>query len=225
MAQALSVIRPSIRIELPGVPEPILNDAIIRVFRQFFWKSEAWKYTSDNGKDWTSGAKFAPSLTPGTDIPTGTIVKRIDTVKYDANGTDWDDEIPFKTRDELDRENPDWETETGTSPVSWTNGNDGAARIIPIPSATVTTGLLLRAIVAPNGTVATTIPDFLFFEFEEAFKVGVLGQLMKQPGKDWSNPAAAGAYNVAFDAAIKNAKSRAEASFGQPKDVMAYGGL
>ncbi len=225
MAVALSTLSPMLRVELPGIPQPILDAAIVRVLRQFFWKSEIWKYTSDNGKDWTSGASAVPTLTPGTDIPTGSIVKRIDTIKYDADGDSWDDVIPFKTRDELDRENADWETETGSSPSSWTIDNDGAARIVPKPTATITTGLLLRAIVAPSGTVATTIPDFLFYENEEAFKAGVLAQLMKIPGKDWSNPQQASFNLAAFAAGIKAAKSRAEANFGQPKDQMAYGGL
>ena len=225
MAVALSTLAPALRIELPGIPEPVLKDAIVRVVRQFFWKSEAWKYTSDNGKDWTSGATAVPALTPGTDIPTGTIVKRIDTIKYDAGGDSWDDEIPFSTRDELDRANADWETETGSSPSSWTIGNDGAARIIPKPTATVTTGLLLRAIIAPSGTVDTTIPDFLFYENEETFKSGVFAQLMKQPGKDWTNLEMVAFYATAFTVGIKSAKSRAEASFGQPKGLVAYGGL
>lgn len=225
MAVALSVLAPALRIELPGILTPVLDDAIVRVARQFFWKSEAWKYTSDNGKDWTSGASAVPSLTPGTDIPTGTILKRIDTIKYDAGGDSWDDVITFKTRDELDRQNPDWETETGSSPNAWTIGNDGAARIIPKPTATVTTGLLLRAIIVPSGTVATTIPDFLFYENEETLKSGVFAQLMKQPGKDWTNLEMVGFYAAAFTLGIRDAKSRAEASFGQPKGLVAYGGL
>jgi len=225
MAVALSALSPMLRIELPGIPQPVLDATIVRVVRQFFWKSEAWKYTSDNGKDWVAGAAAIPTLTPGTDIPTGTIVKRIDTAKYDADGAAWDDEIPFKTRDELDRENPDWETETGSSPSSWTIDNDGEARVIPKTLATVTTGLLLRAIIVPSDSVTTTIPNFLFFDNEEAFKAGVLAQLLKLPGKDWTDPRKAQTQEAAFALGIVSAKSRAEAGFGQPKDQMAYGGL
>jgi hypothetical protein len=224
MAVNLSVLEPSLRIELPGILEPVLTDAITRVVRQFFWKSEAWKYVYDNGLDWTVSTAAVPLGVAGTDIPTATIVKRVDTIKYDAGGAAWDTEIPFKTRDELDRENVDWESEGGTSPSAWTINNSGEAIIIPIPSATVTTGLLIRAIIVPDTTL-TALPDFLFYEFEEAFKAGVLAQLMKQPGKDWTNIQMSVFYATAFGAALQNAKSRAEASFGQPKDTMAYGGL
>jgi hypothetical protein len=145
---------------------------------------------------------------------------------YDADGTDWDQEIPFMTRDELDRANPDWITETGSSPQAWTHGNDGAAVITPQATATVTTALLIRASIAPVFTASSdTLPDFLYYEFEEAIKAGVWMQLMKQPGKDWTNLQMSSFYSAQFEAGIKDAKSRAEADFGQPKDSMAYGGL
>jgi hypothetical protein len=222
---ALSTLSPMLRIKLPGIPQPVLDAAIVRVARQFFWRSEVWKYTSDNGKDWTFNVTAAPTLIAGSDIPAGTVVKRIDTVKYDADGSAWDDEIPFKTRDELDRENADWETESGSSPSAWTNESDGSARIVPKASATISKGLLLRAIIAPSDSVDTVIPDFLFYENEEVIKSGVLAQLMEIPGKDWTDPQSAALNLSLFAAGIKNAKSRAEAAYGQPKDTMTYGGL
>jgi hypothetical protein len=223
MTVALSTLKPSLRIELPGIIEPVLDDTIARVVRQFFWNSEAWKYTADNGVDWLTTSTL-PALVAGTDIPADTMVKRIDTVKYDADGSNWDEFIDFKTRDELDRENSDWESESGSSPTSWTIDNSGLARIVPIASANVTDGFLLRAIIVPLPALAT-LPDFLFYEFEEIFKAGALAQLMKQPGKDWTNLQSAIFYANAYGAGIKTAKSRAEAGFGQPKGTVAYGGL
>ena len=226
MAIAISTMTPELRVELPGVPTPILNAALYRVIRQFFWQSEAWKYTYDNGLDWTLNQLAVESPTPGTDIPAKCIVKRVDTIQYDADGTAWDSEIPFKTRDELDRENPDWYSEVGTSPRAWTHGNDGAALITPQVAATVTTALLIRAVIAPVFTIVTdTLPEFLYYEFEETIKAGVLAQLKKQPGKDRSNPQSTVFYGSAFVAGMQQAKSRAQADFGQPKDSMAYGGI
>jgi len=226
MAVAISTLQPSLRIELPGIIEPALNDTIYRVIRQFFWRSEAWKYTYDNGLDWTLTQLALEAPVAGTDIPTKCIVKRVDQIKYDSGGDAWDQEIPFKTRDELDRENPDWNTEVGSSPSYWTHGNDGGALIIPQVAATVTTAFLIRSIIAPVFTaVSDTLPDFLFYEHEEVIKAGVCAQLMKQQGKDWTNAKMAAYYLREFDEGIKAAKSRAEADFGQPKDTMAYGGL
>jgi hypothetical protein len=226
MAIAISTMLPELRVELPGIPVPILNAALYRVIRTFFWKSEVWKYTYDNGLDWTLNQLAAESPVAGTDIPAKCVVKRVDTVMYDAGGTEWDNEIPFKTRDELDRANPDWYTEVGSTPLAWTHGNDGAALIIPQVAATVTTALLIRAVIAPIFTlVADTLPDFLYYEFEETIKAGVLAQLMKQPGKDWSNMQSAQFYGSAFAAGLLEATSRGQADFGQPKDTMAYGGI
>jgi len=226
MATAISTMTPELRVELPGIPVPILNAAIFRVLRTFFWDSEAWKYTYDNGLDWTLNQLALESPVPATDIPAKCVVKRVDTISYDADGASWDDDIPFKTRDELDRINPDWYTETGSSPQYWTHGNDGAAIVVPQTTATVTTAFLIRSVIAPVFTlVSDTLPDFLYYEFEETIKAGVLAQLMKQPGKDWTNMQMSQFYGSAYVAGMKKAKSRAQADFGQPKDSMAYGGI
>lgn len=226
MAIAIRTMLPEVRVELTGIPEPILNAALFRVIRQFFWESEAWKYTYDNGLDWTADTPAAPSPAAGTDIPAKCVVKRVDTIKYGSDGEKWDNRIPFLSRDQLDRDNADWVDETGSSPQSWTHGNDGAAVIIPMTTATVTDGLLIRAVIAPVFTLVTdTLPDFLYYEFEETIKAGVLAQLMKQPGKDWTDLNMATFYAAAHVAGVNKAKSRAQADFGQPKDTMAYGGI
>lgn len=226
MTVAIETMLPELRVELPGIPVPILNAALYRVIRQFFWESEAWKYTYDNGLDWTLTQLAIESPVAGTDIPAKCVVKRVDTVSYDADGTAWDSIVPFRTRDELDRLNPDWYTEVGSSPTAWTHGNDGAALVIPQVAATVTTAFLIRSVVAPIFTaISDTLPDFLYYEFEETIKAGVLAQLMKQPDKDWSDIPMAQFYGNAYAAGMVKAKSRAQADFGQPKDEMAYGGL
>lgn len=226
MTVAISSLLPELRVELPGIPVPILDAALYRVIRQFFWESEAWKYTYDNGLDWTLTQLALETPVAGTDIPAKCVVKRVDTIQYDADGSAWDTDVPFMTRDELDRANPNWQTEVGSSPQAWTHGNDGAAVITPQVAATVTTSLLVRAVIAPVFTTSSdTLPDFLYYEFEESYKAGILAQLMKQPGKDWSNPSSALFYAQVFGQGIKNAKSRAQSDFGQPKDVAAYGGI
>lgn len=226
MSVSISTLLPEIRVELPGITEPILHGALYRVIRQFFWESEIWKYTYDNGLDWTASQLALNTPAAGTDIPNKTVVKRVDDIKYDAGGDAWDSPIPFKTRDQLDREIPNWRTQVGSSPTAWAHGNNGAAIIVPQVASTVTTALLVRAIVAPVFTeVGDALPDFLYYEFEETMKHGILGQLMKMPGKDWSNTKQAAVYLDAFGAGINKAKSRGQADFGQPKDTMAYGGL
>jgi hypothetical protein len=226
MTVEIQTLLPETRMELPGIVTPMVNGALFRVLRQFYWESEAWKYTYDNGTDWLLNQLTIDPPIAGTDIPAKTVVKRVDTIFYDADGTSWDEKIPFKTRDELDRENPNWYTETGSTPTAWTHGNNGAALIIPQTTATVSSALLVRAVIAPvYNSLTDTLPDFLYYEFEETIRAGILASLMKQPGKDWSNPEMAMFYAQAYAAGLMKAKSRAQADFGQPKDSMSYGGI
>ncbi len=223
MPISLDTLKPELRVELPGIPEPTLNAALIRVTRQFFRDSEVWKYELDNVLDWTTALTF-PTITPGVDIPADTHVSRIDTVKYGTGGGSSNRVVDFKTRDQLDRENPDWETEEGSSPNAWTNLGGGISRIVPIAAADVLASLTIRAIIAPDPTL-TDLPDDLFYDNEEYIKWGVLAQLMKIPGKDWTNIAAAGKYSRDFKEGIKEARSRSQAEYGQPNRQVEYGGI
>jgi hypothetical protein len=226
MTVAISTVLPELRMELANVPDPVLHSALFRVIRQFFWDSEAWKYTYDNGLDWTLNQLAVEAPVAGTDIPAKCIVKRVDTIQYDSGGDSWDEVIPFKTRDELDRYDPDWQTATGSSPLAWTHGNNGGAVITPQVTATVTTALLIKSVIVPVFTAITdTLPDFLYYENEEYFKAGVLSQLMKMPNKDWSDMNSAQVYGAIYSAGVDKTKSRAESDYGQPTDTMAYGGL
>lgn len=159
------------------------------------------------------------------ELPAQTTLKRVDTVRYGSDGTSLKT-VVFLTKDQLDRQNSDWEAETGNNPQSWTYENQ-AARIIPIATDDVLTSLKIRAIIAPDVTTigSNVIPDLLFHEHEEWLKAGVWAQLMAQAGKDWSQPAQAVKYERMFEFGIKQAKSRSEADFGQPDRESAYGGI
>lgn len=226
MTIEVSTILPSARIELPGIPSPVLDDALYRILREFFWESEAWKYTYDNGKDWTANTLAIPSPLAGTDIPAKTTIVRVDAVKYDSDGVDWATSVPFKTRDELDRINAGWRTETGSSPQYWTHDNDGAAVIYPQTETTVDTAFLVRAVIAPIYTALDDdLPDKLYYANEKFLRAGILADLMKQPGKDWTDSKMAAFYARMYESGITRAKSKAEASGGQPSGAMAYGGI
>lgn len=225
MAQAISGMLPTIRLKTPGAPEPLIKETLYEKLREFFWESEAWKYTADNGLDYTISQQAMNLPVAGTDIPANTVIKRIDTVKFDSGGDDWDQLIPFKTRDQLDRIDADWYTETGTEPKYWTYDN-GVPILYPIASATVTTALLIRCVIAPNFSATTAeLPDLLYFEFKKYIEDGVIADLKEMPGKDWSDKAGARFHNDRWDDGINKARSRGDADFGQPDRTMSYGGL
>ena len=221
MSIALSTLYPELRVELPGIPEPLLVAATKRIARQFYRKSEAWRYDLDNVLDWTAAEAF-PTITPGTDIPTDTHVVRIDKVRYGE--THASRTLEFIPRDQLDREHPRWATETGSAPKAWTHVAASAAQIIPIASGTVSSSLHIRAVIAPSPDLVS-LPDFLFYEHEEAIKFGVLSQLMKIPGKDWSAANLAALNGKKYTNGIADAKSKAQAEYGQPDREVVYGGI
>lgn len=225
MAVAISTMLPDLRVELPGIPEPLLESYLYQGLRRFFWDSEAWRYTADNGLDYTISQQAMNLPVAGTDIPAKTTIKRIDNVKFDSGGDDWDTKIPFKTRDQLDRIDRNWYTETGTAPKYWTYDN-AVPVLYPIASATVTTALLIRSVIAPVFTATTDeLPELLYYGFEDYIKAGILADLMKMPGKDWTNPNMSVYYSNIYTKGVDKAKSRAEADYGQPNRTMSYGGI
>lgn len=222
MPVAINTLNKFLRVELPGIPEPILNEGVEKAIQQFFKESESWRHTVPGLLNWTTAVTF-PTLTPGTEIPTGTRLVRIDQVKYASDGTNLKP-IPFETRQQLDSSYPDWEVKTGTTPVRFTHDADGTPILIPIAEADVNSSLKVRAIIAPTDALIE-LPDFLYYEFEDDFKNGALSRLMKIPGKDWTNLSAATAYTTLFKSGIKKAKSRANAEWGQPSRETTYGGI
>lgn len=225
MAQAIDQLHNFLRVELPGIPEPLLADAVRKSIQEFFKKSEAWRHTVPAPLlDWTAALVFPALVADDTGIPTGTRLVRIDQVKYASDGVALR-EIAFRTRQQLDIEFSDWEVKTGTNPLRWTNDAHGdEPRIIPIADADVLASLQCRAIIAPVDSL-TDLPDFLFYEYEDDYKNGALARLMKIPGKDWTNFAAASGYASLFKAGWMKARSRANAEYGQPCRTTTYGGI
>jgi hypothetical protein len=219
----ISSAYPKIRIEAPGVPEPLLEDVTADAMKDFFRESECWRYTVPGLLDWTTALVF-PALAAGTEIPAGTRVKRVDEVKYASDGVSLR-KINFHTRQDLDDYYSDWEVKTGNTPLVWTNDpTSDNPRIIPIAQADVTGSIKVRAILVP--TTLTDIPDFFYDEFHDAWRWGALARLLKMPDRDWTNNALAIFYQGKYDDEIERAKSRAQAEFGQPNQrTMAYGGL
>lgn len=220
---AVSELYNSLRVELPGIPEPLLVDGVLRTLQDFFQRSEAWRHTVPNLKDWTATTPTFPVLVVGVDIPANTRVSRTDVVKYSSDGISLK-EVIFKTRQQLDKELSNWEIKTGNTPVAWINDGPNNPRLIPIANATVTASLQIRVVVSPAAAL-TDIPDTLFFEFQDHFRNGTLARLMKIPGKDWTNFSASAAYAALFKVGLKEAKSRADAEYGQPCREVMYGGL
>lgn len=211
-----------VRAELPNVPLPLLFSNYANAVREFFSKSKAWQHNCPNALSLAASTAW-PSLTEGTDYPTDTYIVEPVKVKWSDGEV-----INFKTRDQLDQADPDWEQATGTRAKFWTITSPGEWRMYPLLSSAVSDTIYLRVAVAPKLTMsdaATAVPQYLADEFSEVWAHGALSKLMKIPGKDWTNVNLAAQYGQMFEQGIKMAKSRAAADFGRPVRTVQYGGL
>ncbi len=212
-----------VRTELPGVPEPALFMNYAIAVREHLRRALAWQYNAGL-VTWTSTDDFPDAASA---LPTNTVIVQPVQVKW-SNGVI----IPFKTRQQLDELDGDWEQSTtaGLEPDFWTITSPGNFALIPDSSTTVTSAAELRLAIVP--TLPTTaadgrtgVPEELALEFSEDWAHGALSKLLKIPGKDWTNLQLAGNYGDLFDQDIKIAKARAGADFGRPRRQVRYGGL
>lgn len=222
MAHTIEDLYPLIRMEAPGLPEPVLQQETQDAIDNFLAESEAWRYSVSGLLDWTTAAAF-PTLAAGVEIPAGTRVVRYDMVKFASDGSNLK-KVPFKTRQQLDLEYPDWEVRTGNTPLAWTINGVFEPRIIPTASADVLGSLAVRVILGSDRAVAS-IPEFILHEFGDYIQYGVLAKVLMFPGKDWTNQASGAMYQAKYNEGVKKAKSRANADYGQPDRIMAYGGI
>ena len=92
-----------VRDNLPGVPSPVMFGNYIEAVREFLAKSKAWQYNISSALD--LGASTAwPTITAGSQIPAGTYVVQPVSVKWNDGSI-----LTFKTRDQLDAADGDWE--------------------------------------------------------------------------------------------------------------------
>jgi hypothetical protein len=206
-----------VRAELPGVPVPLLYLHYADSAREFFKETLAWQYSVPGQLDLAADTGW-PTLVEGTNYPTGSYIVQPVKVKWDGS------EVCFKTRDQLDEIDGNWETATGSSLDYWTITEPGTWRLQPLLADDTEEMLTLRLALAPKST-ATAIPDALANEFQEPIAKGTLARLLKIPGKDWTDLSCSASYTESFEADKRVAKSRAAADFGRPRRAVQYGGL
>lgn len=210
-----------VRLELPGVPNPVLFFNYIEAVREHLRRSLAWQYSCPNALTIAADEAW-PDITVGTDIPEGTYIVEPVRVKFDGSN------VTFKTRTQLDEMDLSWEERTASRPTSWTITSPGDFRLYPLLADEAEEALILRVALAPVVTVsesATAVPEALAYEWSGHWAHGALSRLMKVPGKDWTNVSLASSYAEMFEQDIKDAKSRAGADYGRPTRTVVYGGL
>lgn len=218
---AISEYRPDMGIELPGCPNPVMDGALVRAIRSFLIGSETWTHLSPTLVDFDGAVIDITTLTPPTDIPADSEAFKIKRLQRVSDGCD----ISFKTEQQMqDDVDIDWRATTGTGPTYFVNDSPTSSTVYPIPSTAVLAEIRAWYVLTLN-SAATTFPDFLDQHYREPILNGAIANAMKIPGKDWTNLQQSAAYTGAFNLGVVLAKSKGQASYGQPRRSMGYGGI
>lgn len=167
---------PLMLIELPGCPEPLIRQALLRAADEFCRRTHAWSELQEPIR-----------LEPGVrdyelDVPSGATVSAV--LSVHAGSTQL---RPVNTT-ELQRLMPDWHTAQASSPAYYNLVPErGVLSIFPTPSEHALGSIVVRAAYTPTLS-ATTLPDFLGQRYMDAITGGAKAILMAILNKPWSNP-------------------------------------
>lgn len=206
--KTLSDFLPDIMPLVAGAPEPLVENAVRNALIQFCEETEVYQ-------DWTSYTVTANDNELEFDPPKDTIVIRPKEIKLD--GELLDPRIPH----DLDREREGWETETGT-PLFYFMKTPRLLQLVPIPDASQLDLLQIWAVLKPTKT-ATNIVDWIYEEYFEDIKQGVLARLYVMPNEPWSSALRGKSSQDAWDTCLANRKLQGQRNFTRaPLRTRAY---
>ncbi len=198
---------PEIDPSIPGVPIPAVKRAVRSAAIEFCKETLLW--TLDLTRINVVGNTQSYTLT----VPAGQYgqIVLIDDVKYKADGAD-DDQFRTLTPIVEAPENLQsgyWKYTTATEPQYFDveEGANTTLVLVPIPTESSTSGLLVKVCLKPTIT-ADTVPDFLYNQHLMTIAAGALAYLFNATGMPWHNPNEARANYLAFRREINSAKWR-----------------
>ena len=186
--------------ELPGCPEPYIEQALKQTSIDFCRRSKALRADMD-----------LITLEEGVqrydlDAPQGYEVEDIVRCTFVPDGMPL---TPMSISD-ADASLPGWEQRTGTRPDHYVLfSEEKQIRFIPDPNQTISGAIAMRAAFRPNQD-STGLDEVFFEEWMQDIAFGAKARLMMQPKKPWTDQQTATLYEQKFQSAIKRARRRAE---------------
>ena len=183
---------PDITIHVEGCAEPVMTHAVRNAAITFLSDTLMWRETLDQESVSASGFPY--------DLPSGPggITASVLDVRLDGAA------LRPITELDLDKQQQDWRTQTGTPAWYWHPGPDTIS-VYPLPDAPV---LLTLTVAYTLTRTATAVPAFLHMHYAPVIAAGALAQLFAMPNKPWSNPQAAAAWADRFGAWKADAKAK-----------------
>ena len=137
----------------------------------------------------------------------------VDRAEYDGNEMNPTSELAL---DEDTRETEWWRTRTTDKPERYYVTEAYDLRLVYIPDAALTGGLVVWAYVQPLQT-ATEVPLFLYNEFKETITLGAKGRLKMRDDMPWTDLEKAIGYMSAYEAMLIPAKQKKFTGFQRTK--------
>ena len=185
-----------IRIEAPGCPESLLEQAVLNACIKFCEKTLTWRI-EHSPINIVADTKEYALVTGDAAISVVTVIEPIK-----CNG----EKVYQTTKSRLNQDSDKWDEETGTKAAAYLVSKEPwQLRPVPYPSEDVAGGIVLTIAVKPS-RAATTVPDFLLEDNLEAINAGALGSLLVMPEKKWSNPSLGAHYQSLFNEAVDDEK-------------------
>tara|TARA_B110000967_G_C18742100_1_gene488264 strand:- start:179 stop:793 length:615 start_codon:yes stop_codon:yes gene_type:complete len=191
---------------LPSVPECtdlIITRAVRRAAEEFLSKSLIWRVDLEDHFV-IAGLADVELETPSSDLR----IVQIKKATIDAK------DIPQIA----DAQMPENATQTFCSLVDFNN----SLRLTPTPI--IAAALSLRVVLSTTSK-STGIDSVVEQEIHEHLIDGALARLYTMQGMPWANNALAGFHSAVFQAAILEARGRAENNSGRAVRKVSYGGL
>lgn len=110
----------------------------------------------------------------------------------------------------------EWRTKTTDTPTRYFVTIDKKVRLVYIPDADLTSGLLVRAILQPLIT-ATSIPDFIWENFKDMVADGAKMRILSMVSMPWTDLALAGAFSQNYELLMVAARQKKFTGFQRVK--------
>lgn len=180
--------------EVPGAPDDLVKQAIMRSANDFCVESGVWNEIQDPIAVKDDVNEYDLIAPKGGQIVT---IKSIWMVNREL--------VPV-TMERLQELIPNWQESKGSDPAYYNSATDySTVRIYPIPYGANSAKMTIRAIYTPN-QFGTFLPQFLVDKYLDEVLAGAKFRLMSMPGKAWSNADLAMFNKALFEDGIVKAK-------------------
>lgn len=213
MAISYESLVPEVAPNLYGCPDLLIKNSIRSAVIELCEKASVYQAELDPVT--TVSGIYEYDL----EAPSGTSVQKILWVTHQGK------DLEPITSTLLEQRIPKWrEASNASTPAYFIKQNTSTFWLAPIPSTTIVSSTLVRAVLKPTHT-STTCADEVMNDYRDAIINGALFRLLRIPNKDWTDLKGANTYGILFANAVVEAERRARhADTGVARKVN-YGGI